>query len=153
MIFAPMLRQARALGGLERADRKSPRVHGTHGEVVALRAERDRGALLGLPRWPYLVVARSQRLVACDGFFSFEGRRYAVPGARPGERVELLVGARKSLTSTQHLTAVGSPATSGVGPRVLGDPRRGSVALARVLGALPEIEVHQRPLSVYEEAL
>jgi hypothetical protein len=69
------------------------RVHGTHGEVVAVRAERDRAALLALPPEPYLVVERTQRTVARDGLFSFEGRRYRAPAARPGERVELVLGA------------------------------------------------------------
>lgn len=129
------------------------RVHGTHGEVVAIRGERDRASLLQLPRWPYLVVQRSQRLVARDGFFSFEGRRYAVPGARPGERVELLVGAQEL---DVYSTLDGSRLARherGRPLRVLPDPEHGSVKLARVLGALPEIDVHRRPLSVYEEAL
>ena len=54
------------------------RVHGTHGEVVAVRAGRDRDALGALPAAPYLVVERTTRIVARDGLFSFEGRRYAV---------------------------------------------------------------------------
>ena len=68
------------------------RVHGTHGELVATRAERDHAALGLLPPTPYLVVERTTRVVARDGLFSFEGRRYAVPDARPGERVELVLG-------------------------------------------------------------
>ena len=48
-----------------------------------------------LPAAPYLVVERTTRIVARDGLFSFEGRRYAVPDAKPGERVELLLGAQK----------------------------------------------------------
>ena len=63
------------------------RVHGTHGEVVAARAERDRSALGPLPSIPYLVVARTQRKVARDGLISFEGRRYMVPGAMIGKTV------------------------------------------------------------------
>ena len=43
------------------------RVHGTHGEVVAARAERDRAALLAAPPIPYLAVSRTQRKVARDG--------------------------------------------------------------------------------------
>lgn len=49
---------------------------GTHGEGVAARVERDRGALLALPAVAYLVVQRTSRRVARDGMFSFEGRRY-----------------------------------------------------------------------------
>jgi hypothetical protein len=37
--------------------------------------------------------------------------------------------------------------------RVLPDPVEDSVSLARVLRALPDPEVHQRPLSVYQDAI
>jgi transposase len=129
------------------------RVHGTHGEVVAIRAERDHAALLALPLFPYLVVERTTRIVARDGLFSFEGRRYCVPDARPGERVELLLGAREieaySTLDGRRLARHrrGQPA------KILPDPHEDSVPLAMVLGALPEIEVHTRPLARYEEAL
>jgi len=128
-------------------------VHGTHGEVVAVRAQRDRAALLALPATPYLVVERTIRVVARDGFFSFEGRRYAVPGARPGERVELVLGEREleiySTADGRRLARHerGRPA------RVLPDPVEDSVSLARVLGALPDPEVHRRPLQVYQDAI
>src|SRR4051812_34343336 len=46
------------------------RVHGTHGEIVAERAERDHAALGALPRADYLVVERTTRVVARDGLFS-----------------------------------------------------------------------------------
>ena len=71
------------------------RVHGTHGEVVAVRAKRDRAALLPLPPIPYLVVERTTRVVARDGFFSFEARRYHVADGKPGERVVIVVGAEE----------------------------------------------------------
>jgi hypothetical protein len=131
------------------------RVHGTHGEEVHQRAERDRAALLALPLDPYLVVARTQRTVARDGFFSFEGRRYALPPplAKPGELVELVLGSEEvevySGSSSRRLARYerGRPA------RVLPDPSRRSVPLAQVLKALPQQDVHHRPLSIYEEAL
>jgi hypothetical protein len=37
--------------------------------------------------------------------------------------------------------------------RVLPDPVEPSVSLAQVLGALPEPEVHRRPLSVYQQLI
>ena len=129
------------------------RVHGTHGEVVAARAERDRSALGELPPAPYLVVDRTTRVVARDGLFSFEGRRYAVPDAKPGERVELLLGAQEieayRLSDGERLARHqrGRPA------RVLADPKEDSVGLAQVLGALPDFDVHARPLQRYEEAI
>ena len=104
-----------------------------------------------LPPTPYLVVERTTRVVARDGLFSFEGRRYAVPDARPGERVELVLGATElevySTVDGRRLARHerGRPA------KVLPDPVENSVSLAQVLDALPEPEVHRRPLSVYQE--
>lgn len=129
------------------------RVHGTHGEVVAVRAQRDRAALLECPSAPYVVVERTTRIVGRDGFFDFQGRRYAVPDAKPKETVELLLGAREieayRISDGERLARHqrGAPA------RVLGDPPEGSVALAAVLSALPEHDVHARPLARYEEAI
>jgi transposase len=129
------------------------RVHGTHGEVVAVRAERDRAALLPVPATPYLVVERTTRTVARDGFFSFEGRRYCVPGARPGERVELVLGQQEleaySTVDGRRLARH----ERGRPHRILPDPVQDSMPLAQVLQALPDPEVHQRPLSVYQDAI
>ena len=129
------------------------RVHGTTGEVVAVRGQRDRAALMALPAADYLVVERTTRLVARDGFFSFEGRRYHVPDARPGEKVELVLGA--SELEVRHLSdrrlicrhERGRPA------RVLPDPEQNSMPLAAVLDSIPKVEVHHRPLSVYQELI
>lgn len=129
------------------------RVHGTHGEIVAVRGERDRAALLRLPPAPYLVVERTTRVVARDGLFSFEGRRYAVPDARPGERVELVLGSEEieaySTVDGRRLARH----RRGAPVRVLPDPVEDSVSLAEVLRALPDPEVHRRPLSRYEQAI
>jgi hypothetical protein len=129
------------------------RVHGTHGEVVAVRAQRDHAALLACPPAPYLVVERTTRIVARDGLFSFQGRRYAVPDAKPSERVELLLGAQEieayRISDGERLARHhrGAPA------KVVADPSEHSVSLAAVLGALPDPEVHARPLARYEEAI
>jgi hypothetical protein len=116
------------------------RVHGTHGEVVAIRAERDRDALGVLPAAPYLVVERTTRIVARDGLFSFEGRRYAVPDAKPGERVELLLGAQEleayRISDGSRLARHrrGAPAKPR---RALSRPRRGAGRAARPRGSRP----------------
>ena len=156
------LLRAHAFGSYEHAnqawlswneDVARQRVHGTHGEVVAMRAARDRAALGPLPARASLVVERTMRVIARDGLFSFEGRRYAVPDARPGERVELVLGAREieiySTLDGRRLARHerGRPA------RVLPDPVDDSVPLARVLRALPDTEVHRRPLSVYQDLI
>jgi hypothetical protein len=129
------------------------RVHGTHGEVVAVRAERDRAALLPLPATAYLVVERTTRVVARDGFLSFEGRRYQVPSARPGERVELVLGAEEievyRVTDGQRLARH----QRGRPVRVIPDPIEDSVSLAQVLLSLPDPDVHRRPLDRYQEAI
>ena len=135
------------------------RVHGTHGEVVSVRAERDRDALLSLPPDPYLVVSRTQRTVGRDGFFSFEGRRYALPAklARPGEKIELVLGAGEIEVRSHGAEPSGGLLASyerGRPEKVMPDPKNDSVVLAKVLGALPrEQEVHRRPLSIYEEVV
>jgi transposase len=68
-------------------------VHRTHGEVIAVRAERDRAALGPLPAQPYLVCERHTRRVAKDCLISFQASCYSVPWrqVRPGVRVELRV--------------------------------------------------------------
>jgi transposase len=68
-------------------------VHRTHGEVIGVRAGRDRAALSPLPERPYVVCDRHTRRVAKDCLVSFEASCYSVPwrAVRPGVRVELRV--------------------------------------------------------------
>jgi hypothetical protein len=68
-------------------------VHRTHGEVIAVRAERDRAALGWLPEQPYVVCDRHTRRVGKDALISFGASHYSVPWrqVRPGSRVELRV--------------------------------------------------------------
>ena len=129
------------------------RVHGTHGEIVAVRAERDRAALLPLPPGDYLVVERTTRVVARDGFFSFEGRRYQVPDAKPGERVELVLSDQELEVRSLDDRRLVARHQRGRPNVVLPDPTEDSVPLAQVLRAMPDPEVHRRPLSRYEEAI
>jgi len=51
-------------------------VHRTHGEVIAVRAEADRAALLPLPERPYVVCERHLRVVGKDALVSFEASLY-----------------------------------------------------------------------------
>jgi transposase len=68
-------------------------VHRTHGEVIAVRAERDRAALGPLPERPYVVCERHLRSVGKDCLVSFEASVYSVPwrAVRRRMRVECLV--------------------------------------------------------------
>jgi transposase len=85
--------------------------HRTHGEVIAVRAERDRAALGPLPAQPYLVCDRHTRRVGKDALISFEASHYSVPWrkVRPGARVELRVTPAEvaiwSLGASQQLLA------------------------------------------------
>jgi transposase len=68
-------------------------VHRTHGEVIAVRAERDRAALRPLPERPYVVAERHLRRVGKDCLISFEASAYSLPWrrVRAGQQVELRV--------------------------------------------------------------
>ncbi len=68
-------------------------VHRTHGEVIGVRAERDRAVLGPLPEQPYVVCDRHTRRVGKDALVSFAASHYSVPWrrVRPGARVELRV--------------------------------------------------------------
>lgn len=70
-------------------------VHRTHGEVIAVRAARDRAALRPLPAQPYLVCDREIRTVGRDALISFAASCYSVPWrlVRPGQKVELRITA------------------------------------------------------------
>ncbi len=129
------------------------RVHGTHGEIVAVRAERDRAALMGLPATPYLVVERTTRRVARDGMFTFEGRPYQVPGAKGGETVELVLGAAELEVRHPGSGTLVCRHDRGRPRLALPDPAQDSVDLATVLDALPDTEVHTRPLASYQELI
>ena len=69
------------------------RKHGTHGEIVAVRAERDRAALLPLPRdlLPGRRAHDARR--GARRVLQLRGPPLRVPDAKPGERVELVLGA------------------------------------------------------------
>jgi transposase len=68
-------------------------VHRTHGEVIAVRAGRDRAALLPVPPRPYVVTERHLRVVGKDALVSFEASLYSVPWTEvlPRQRLELRV--------------------------------------------------------------
>jgi transposase len=68
-------------------------VHRTHGEVIGVRAERDRAALGPIPAKPYLVCDRHLRRVGKDCLVSFEASLYSVPwrAVRRRMRVECRV--------------------------------------------------------------
>jgi len=72
-------------------------VHRTHGEVISVRAERDRAALSPLPATHYRVSERYLRRVAKDCLISFEGSLYSLPWreVRRPMHVEVRVSAER----------------------------------------------------------
>lgn len=89
-------------------------VHRTHGQVIAVRAEADRAALLPLPTQPYLVADRHLRRVGKDTMISFESSLYSLPArlVRPGQRVQVAVHRD---TATGDTIVVHALATDGGG--------------------------------------
>ena len=90
-------------------------IHRTHGQVIAVRAEPDRAALLPLPAVPYRVCDRFLRRVGKDCLVSFESSRYSIPAEHvtAGMTVELRVG-----PDTVAIHAIGAD------PRLLTEHRR-----------------------------
>jgi hypothetical protein len=89
-------------------------VHRTHGEVIAVRAQRDAAALKPLPALPYLVADRHLRRVGKDCLVSFDASLYSVPATQvsAGQRVE--VRAARQEIAIHH---VGGGALLAVHPR------------------------------------
>ena len=85
-------------------------VHRTHGEIIAVRAEADRAALLPLPERPYVVCERHLRVIGKDALVSFAASLYSVPwtDVRPRQRVELRV--TRATVVAGPLRPRGSPA-------------------------------------------
>ena len=89
--------------------------HRSHGEVIAVRAERDRAGLLRLPPAPYRVVDRHLRQVGKDCLVSFGAARYSVPAT------EVTAGMRVELRVTPDRVAIHA---TGPDPRLLAEHRR-----------------------------
>jgi len=71
---------------------RQAKVHGTHGEVIGLRAVRDDVALRPLPQTPYVVTQRHVRYVGKDCLVAFDANLYSVPArrVRPRQMVEVM---------------------------------------------------------------
>lgn len=83
------------------------KVHGTHGEVIGLRAVRDHTALRPLPQSPYVVAQRHLRYVGKDCLVAFDANLYSVPAFRVRPRQLVEVRATKSQI-TLHATTPGA---------------------------------------------
>jgi hypothetical protein len=75
---------------------RQAKVHGTHGEVIGLRAVRDHTALRPLPQSAYVVAQRHLRYVGKDCLVAFEANLYSVPALRVRPRQLVEIRATKS---------------------------------------------------------
>ena len=128
------------------AQEADQRVHGTVGEVVAARFERERPALGPLPAQRYDTAYRETRHVSWDGYVDVRGNRYSVPADLAGQGVAVHIG----LDSTLRVYA----AEKLVAKHSLQSARQGWVTVPEHHAALWQttLGVQRRPLEVYEEA-
>ncbi|MFG1755708.1 IS21 family transposase [Streptosporangium sandarakinum] len=80
------------------------KVHGTHGEVIGLRAVRDHMALRPLPSSLYVVVQRHLRYVGKDCLVAFEANLYSVPARKIQPRQLVEVRATRSQITLHAIT-------------------------------------------------
>lgn len=109
-------------------------VHRTHGEVISVRADRDRAALAPLPELPYLVTDRHLRRVGKDCLVSFEASLYSVPArrVRAGQHVE--VRASPDTITLHALSGRGSGSPAAADPSSSGSSVLAVHARAEVRG-------------------
>jgi transposase len=141
-------------------DTANARVHGTTGEVPAVRLERERSHLLPIPSGGYTSLISLGRRVSHDGYVSYNGNDYSVPEGLVKPEVTVSASLEEvRLYQDGSLIAV-HPVLEGKGNHRLDpDHRRskketGKIYLLRESPALSELlEVQRRPLEVYEEVL
>ncbi|MGW0064389.1 IS21 family transposase [Streptosporangium sandarakinum] len=80
------------------------KVHGTHGEVIGVRAIRDHTALRPLPAAPYVVSQRHLRYVGKDCLVAFDANLYSVPASKVQPRQLIEVRATKAQISLHATT-------------------------------------------------
>lgn len=134
------------------------RVHGTTGEVPALRLEREAPHLSPLPGSPYIPLVTVGRRTARDGFVSYNGNAYSVPDGLARSEVQV----RATLTDLWLLqdgqVVAIHPLLDGRGGRRLHPSHvRGRAersARERDAGdSFESVTVQRRPLDVYERVL
>jgi transposase len=129
------------------AQEADQRLHGTVGEVVAERFERERGALGPLPTQRYDTAYRELRHVSWDGYVDVRGNRYSVPADLAGQQVCVRIGLDDTLQvyAAQQLVAA----------HTLQSARAGWVSVPEHHAALWQttLGVERRSLDAYEEAL
>lgn len=127
----------------EEADR---RLHGTVGEVVADRFEREKPHLKPLPARRYDTAYVELRHVAWDAMVDVRGNRYSVPAEYAGKMLTVRIGldGRLRIFDLDRLVA----------EHTLRDRRRGWSLVPEHHAGLwaSTLQVETRPLRAYEEA-
>jgi transposase len=123
------------------------RVHGTHGEVVAVRFEQERPQLLPLPATRWDSSYHEIRQVAWDGYIDVRGNRYPVPAELCGQSVGVRISLAGQLRIYHQDTLV---MQHSLRPKEQGWATVPGVHQA-LWQSLQTEPVQQRPLSVYEE--
>ena len=121
-----------------------PRVHGTVGEVVAVRFEREAPHLKPLPAVRYDTSYWELRQASADAYIEVRGNRYSLPSALACQRVSIRIGLDGAL-AVYHADQL-------VAQHVLRPAAQGWVSVPEHHQALWDaVKVERRPLAVYEE--
>lgn len=138
------------------------RVHGTTGEIVKERFEKERGKLFALrPNLTFDTAAYSLRRVSRDCLVSYGGCRYSVPHRYVSENclvkdeengfIQVLIDGRiaviHALSQTRNKTVIVPDHYHGIKTRRAG--RRRTLPLLNGENDFPQVV--SRPLSIYEE--
>jgi transposase len=128
------------------AEEADQRLHGTVGEVVAVRFARERPALGPLPAQRYDTAYRETRQVSWDSYIEVRGNRYSAPADLAGQTVVV----RISLDDQLQIYA----GEQLVAAHTLHTGRKNWVTVPEHHATLWEttLGVQHRPLAVYEEA-
>jgi len=122
-----------------------PRMHGSLKEVVSERFDRERPALLPLPRVRYDTSYLEQRSVHWDGYVEVRGNRYSVPASFCGSMVEVRIGLDGKLRISSGEKLVAEHLLQSAGQGWVTVPSHHAELWQKALS------VECRPLSVYEE--
>ena len=120
------------------------RIHGTVHEVVAERFLREQPALKPLPKVRYDTSYFEWRRVSWDSYIDVRGNRYSVPAELVGQRVAVRIGLDDTLRIYQAETLVATH-------RLRSKEQGWSTVAAHHNALWKDLQVQQRPLTVYEE--
>ena len=126
------------------AEEADQRVHGTVHEVVAERFLREQPALKALPKVRYDTSYFEWRRVSWDSYIDVRGNRYSVPAELVGQRVAVRIGLDDTLRIYQAETLVATH-------RLRSKEQGWSTVAAHHSALWQDLQVQQRPLTVYEE--